>query len=59
MARRDSAAQPLALIDDVADERADGAGRMTVIDAVLRRRVWVVCMALGGLLVVLDAGRIG
>ncbi|MFE5681703.1 hypothetical protein [Streptomyces sp. NPDC056512] len=50
--------ETLALIDDIADERTDGAGRMTAVDAVLCGRVWVVCMALGGLLVVLDAGHV-
>lgn len=47
----------LALIDDIAEGRDRGVGRMTDVDAVLRGRMWVVCVALGGLLVVLDAGR--
>ncbi|MFD7204382.1 hypothetical protein [Streptomyces sp. NPDC059893] len=49
----------LALIDDVAADRAAGHGSTTGADAVFRERVWVVYVALGGLLVVLDAGRIG
>ncbi|MFE5028311.1 hypothetical protein ACFRAO_34695 [Streptomyces sp. NPDC056656] len=48
----------LALIDEIADVRELGAGSMTVVDAVLRERVWVVYVALGGVLVVLNAGSV-
>lgn len=48
----------LALIDEIADVRELGAGSMMVVDAVLRGRVWVVYVALGGLLVVLNAGSV-
>ncbi|MEV0114660.1 hypothetical protein AB0H77_15610 [Streptomyces sp. NPDC050844] len=49
----------LALIDSVADAREHGAGPMAATDAVLRGRCWFVYAAVGGLLVVLDAGRVG
>ncbi|WP_326710473.1 hypothetical protein OG758_15045 [Streptomyces sp. NBC_01474] len=50
--------ETLALIDDIAADRAAGHGSTAATDAVLRGRVWVVYGALGGLLIVLDAGRI-
>ncbi|MFD3562993.1 hypothetical protein ACFWVU_25475 [Streptomyces sp. NPDC058686] len=49
--------EALALVGDIADARAGDAGWMTVVDAVLRGPVWVVYVAIGGLLVVLDTGR--
>lgn len=49
----------LALIDEVADERERGAGPMAAANAVLRGRCWFVYAAIGGLLVVLDCGRVG
>lgn len=49
----------LMLIDDVADTREHGAGPMASTDAVLRGRCWAVYVAIGGLLVVLDVGRVG
>ncbi|MEU1015323.1 hypothetical protein [Streptomyces sp. NPDC005898] len=51
-------AQMLALIDSVAQSREDGARPTTTADAALWGRCWIVYMALGGLLIVLDAGRI-
>ncbi|MFG2503631.1 hypothetical protein ACGFSB_36145 [Streptomyces sp. NPDC048441] len=51
--------ETLTLIDGIADAREGGAGRMSAVDAVLRGRVWVVYAAIGGLLVVLDCGRVG
>ncbi|MFD7184158.1 hypothetical protein ACFV90_29690 [Streptomyces sp. NPDC059904] len=51
--------ESLELIDDRAADRAAGHRSTVVIDAVLRGRVWVVYVALGGLLPVLDAGVIG
>ncbi|MFE2737380.1 hypothetical protein [Streptomyces sp. NPDC059349] len=50
--------ETLAFIDGIADEGTDGAGRMTMVDAVLCGKVWVVWVALGVLITVLDAGRI-
>ncbi|MGW6747609.1 hypothetical protein [Streptomyces sp. NPDC055006] len=51
--------ETLALIDDIAADRAAGHGAAAGADAVLRGRVWVVYVALGGLLVVLCAGWVG
>jgi hypothetical protein len=51
--------EALALIDDVAADRAAGHGAVAGADAVVRGRVWIVYAALGGPLVVLDAGRVG
>ncbi|GAA1275510.1 hypothetical protein [Streptomyces aureus] len=51
--------ETLALIHDIAADRAADHGSTAATDAVLRGRVWVVYVALGGLLVVLDAGRVG
>jgi hypothetical protein len=51
--------ETLALIDDIAADRAVGHGSTAATDAVLRGRVWVVYMALGGLLVLLDTGSVG
>ncbi|WAL93959.1 hypothetical protein [Streptomyces sp. Je 1-369] len=51
--------ETLALIDSVADEREHGAGPMTAAGAVLRGRCLIVYAAIGGLLVVLDAGKAG
>ncbi|MFD5391082.1 hypothetical protein ACFRNT_33100 [Streptomyces sp. NPDC056697] len=50
--------ETLALIDEVADVRELGAASMVAVDAVLRGRVWVLYVTLGGLLVVLNAGSV-
>ncbi|MEV6703297.1 hypothetical protein AB0M68_40350 [Streptomyces sp. NPDC051453] len=52
-------ASEFALIDDIADDREGGAGRMRAADAVLRGGVWVLYVALGVLLVVLGSGAVG
>ncbi|MFD7184156.1 hypothetical protein ACFV90_29680 [Streptomyces sp. NPDC059904] len=51
--------EALTLIDDIATDRAAGHGSTAGADAVLRGRVWVLYMALGGMLFVLDEGQVG
>lgn len=48
--------ETLALIDDIAADRE--AVPAAVTDAVLCGRCWIVYAAAGGLLIVLDAGRV-
>ncbi|MEV0443510.1 hypothetical protein AB0I84_13220 [Streptomyces spectabilis] len=52
-------AEAMALIEDVVNGLEAAPSRAWRTDAVLRGQCWIVYAAGGGLLVVLDAGRVG